>query len=198
MTYRQRMAKKTRDKIIETAIDLFKKKGYANVSIAEIVNTAEVSRGSFYAHYKNKDDLLDSAVIIKENDYLNFYEALRNDSCFADIDYLQKLKSFLYQVNLIIADVTADLVRHYYSYIIQSSKNLLRSDRTYNRIIMELLGDCRKHNLLNNIYTDEQILEMCTLLNRGICMDWAMHDGSFSIESKNYLIDNFISTISVQ
>ncbi|MDD4780564.1 MAG: TetR/AcrR family transcriptional regulator [Tissierellia bacterium] len=198
MTYRQRMAKKTRDKILGTAIDLFKKKGYANVSIAEIVNTAGVSRGSFYAHYKNKDDLLDGAGIIKENDYSIFYEALRNAPCFADIDPLQKLKSFLYQTNsIIVSDSTADMIRHYYSYMIQSSKNLLRSDRTYNRIIMELLGDCRQHHLLNNIYTDEQILEMCTLLNRGICIDWAMNDGSFPIESKNYLIDNFISTISV-
>lgn len=198
MTYRQRMAKKTRDKIVETAIELFKKKGYANVSIAEIVNTAGVSRGSFYAHYKNKDDLLDDAGIIKENDYLVFYEALRNDPSFTDIDPLQKLKSFLYQTNLIIAsDATADLIRHYYSYMIQSSKNLLRSGRTYNRIIMELINDCRQQHLLNNIYTEEHILEMCTLLNRGICIDWAMHDGSFPIESKNYLIDNFISTISV-
>lgn len=47
-----------RNKIIETALQLFEAKGYHGVSINEIVTAAETSKGGFYHHFASKDELL--------------------------------------------------------------------------------------------------------------------------------------------
>lgn len=47
-----------RQRIIETALDLFEKKGYHGVTVDEIVETAGTSKGGFYHNFKAKDALL--------------------------------------------------------------------------------------------------------------------------------------------
>ncbi|HEY3132891.1 MAG TPA: TetR/AcrR family transcriptional regulator [Acidobacteriota bacterium] len=48
----------TRDRILQSAIDLFWEKGYANTGMAELLRRAKVNSGSFYYFFKSKEDLL--------------------------------------------------------------------------------------------------------------------------------------------
>ncbi|WP_054940561.1 TetR/AcrR family transcriptional regulator [Paenibacillus ihuae] len=54
--------------IIDSAITLFAKKGYANTSTSEIAKAAGVSEGAIFKHYGTKDHLLLSVILpfIKE------------------------------------------------------------------------------------------------------------------------------------
>lgn len=47
-----------KERILETALDLFHEKGYHGVTIDEIVEAAQTSKGGFYHNYKSKDALL--------------------------------------------------------------------------------------------------------------------------------------------
>lgn len=47
----------TRDKILEHASRIVRKKGFNNTGIQEILESAGVPKGSFYFHFKSKDDL---------------------------------------------------------------------------------------------------------------------------------------------
>ncbi|WP_431026845.1 TetR/AcrR family transcriptional regulator [Lysinibacillus sp. LZ02] len=47
-----------KQRIIETALDLFQENGYHGVSVDEIVETAGTSKGGFYHNFKAKDALL--------------------------------------------------------------------------------------------------------------------------------------------
>ncbi|WP_158633953.1 TetR/AcrR family transcriptional regulator [Radiobacillus deserti] len=47
-----------KEKIINTAIDLFAKKGFYTTSIQEIAESSDVSKGAFYLHFHSKDELL--------------------------------------------------------------------------------------------------------------------------------------------
>jgi AcrR family transcriptional regulator len=47
-----------RDRIIEVAADLFLKQGYGATGIAQILEAAEVLRGSLYYYFPTKEDLL--------------------------------------------------------------------------------------------------------------------------------------------
>lgn len=51
---------KTKFMIINHAIRLFKEKGYQNVSIKDICDTAKIQRGTFYYHFGSKDAIIDS------------------------------------------------------------------------------------------------------------------------------------------
>ena len=50
-------------KIIETAIQLFAEKGYANTSTAEIAKASGVSEGTIFKRYGTKDNLLLSVIL---------------------------------------------------------------------------------------------------------------------------------------
>jgi AcrR family transcriptional regulator len=51
-----------KQRIISVALDLFLEKGFANTSVEEIVNQAEISKGSFYNYFSSKDKLLEEIV----------------------------------------------------------------------------------------------------------------------------------------
>ncbi len=53
---------RTRAKIIETARVLFNRHGYNKVSIDMIMASASLTRGGFYNHFKNKDELFSEAI----------------------------------------------------------------------------------------------------------------------------------------
>lgn len=47
-----------KEKILNQAIKMFKEKDFGKVSIDEICDECGVTKGSFYHHYKSKNDLL--------------------------------------------------------------------------------------------------------------------------------------------
>lgn len=49
--------KSTRNRIIEKAAELFNKKGYIGTSISDITNALEVTKGSIYGNFKDKNEL---------------------------------------------------------------------------------------------------------------------------------------------
>ena len=50
--------RKTEEKILEAALDLFFKKGYSATSINEITESVGLTKGAFYVHFKSKQALL--------------------------------------------------------------------------------------------------------------------------------------------
>lgn len=47
----------TRDRILDAAENVFNEYGYSNTTLNEIAETAGVTRGAIYWHFKNKEDL---------------------------------------------------------------------------------------------------------------------------------------------
>ena len=54
----QQKSRETKEKIFQAAKRIIQKKGYEELSIKNICEEAGVSNGSFYHHFKTKDDLL--------------------------------------------------------------------------------------------------------------------------------------------
>ena len=53
-----RRQRKTREAIFKAFIDLLSTKSYNNITVAEIIDIADVGRATFYAHFETKDYLL--------------------------------------------------------------------------------------------------------------------------------------------
>jgi TetR/AcrR family acrAB operon transcriptional repressor len=52
------LALETREKLLESALDVMSEKPFDTVSISEIANRVGLSKGAVYWHFKNKSDLL--------------------------------------------------------------------------------------------------------------------------------------------
>ena len=50
--------RRTKQRICDATLELIHKKGYPNVTIADICQAAGVSNGSFFHYFKTKDDVL--------------------------------------------------------------------------------------------------------------------------------------------
>ena len=62
--------KNTKEKILETALELFAAKGYEAVSVSDIAGKLGMTKGALYKHYTNKQDILDSIILrMEEMDY---------------------------------------------------------------------------------------------------------------------------------
>lgn len=53
-----RRQRKTREAIFTAFIDLLSKKDFAQITVGEIINRADVGRATFYSHFETKDFLL--------------------------------------------------------------------------------------------------------------------------------------------
>lgn len=69
LSRQQQKSKATKEKIFQAAKTILKKKGYEELSIKNICEEAGVSNGSFYHHFKTKDDLL--SYYIEEQPSIN-------------------------------------------------------------------------------------------------------------------------------
>ena len=65
----QQKSKETKERIFRAAKHILQKKGYEELSIKNICEEAGVSNGSFYHHFKTKDDLL--SYYIEEQPSIN-------------------------------------------------------------------------------------------------------------------------------
>lgn len=75
-------AEATRLNILEKAFELIYVKGYQTTSIDEIIATTQVTKGAFYYHFKNKDEMGVSIIneLLKPSMTSSFIEPLRSDS----------------------------------------------------------------------------------------------------------------------
>lgn len=76
----------TRDRILETAIRLFQERGVDGVGVDEIMRESGLTHGGFYAHFANKEALVEEACIrafdSKFAELAAFIGALGDDKAF--------------------------------------------------------------------------------------------------------------------
>ena len=109
---------KSREKILDSALELFAAKGFHNTSVSQIATQARISKGLIYNYFDSKDDLLeqiiDGALSLLENlviDGVNHKidpkSQLRNiinstfDSVESDIHFWKLLTSLSFQTEVI-------------------------------------------------------------------------------------------------
>jgi len=80
-----------KEKIENTARELFWKHGFKKVSVEEICRKSQVSRKTFYTYYANKSALVIAIMEQKSNVIFEMYEQINS----RDITFAEKLKELL-------------------------------------------------------------------------------------------------------
>lgn len=102
----ERRRLKTRKLLKQTAVDLILENGYEAVTVQDITDTADLGRGTFYIHFKDKEDIM--WAIVKDQ-----------------IDELQAYFFDIVGIEVIEGDFFLKMWTHLFTYIRENSEILL-------------------------------------------------------------------------
>ena len=177
------MAKKngrnTRGRIISAAWKLFYEQGYEDTTVEDIVFESETSKGSFYHYFEGKDALLGTLAYVFDEKY----EQLR-ETMDPEMDALEKLIYLNHELFAMIdSSVSMDLLARLLStqLLARGEKHLLDRNRTYFKLLRQIIGDGQKAGCLRNDRTANELVKSYALWERALLYDWCLSGGEYSL-----------------
>lgn len=171
--------KKTKGKIVAAAWSLFKKQGYEDTTIDEIIDEADVSRGTFYYYFNGKDDLLSSLSIFFDDKYEEVMQQI--DSKMNSFDKLILLNGRMNKV--IEEELDMELLASLYSAQVttKGDRHLLDESRIYYRILNQIITEGQKRKEIRQDISFKEITRIYALCERAFVYDWCISKGSYSL-----------------
>lgn len=178
LSKQQLKSKETKAKIFRAAKHILQKQGYEQLSIKNICEEAGVSNGSFYHHFKTKDDLL--SYYIEEQPSINpdLLDMPRN-AAEAKAAIIQVYLNYVHYCQ----DLGVEFMSNYYTPKNQSLNPLIRTERPYpivtvhNYLKKAIDADIIKPDLdLEDITTDIRMIVI------GNVFEWCLKSGEADFE----------------
>lgn len=179
LSKQQLKSKETKERIFQAAKTILQKNGYENLSIKNICEEAGVSNGSFYHHFKTKDDLL--SYYIEEQPSIN-PELL-------DIpNNKETAKSAIIEVYLNYAsycqELGVDFVAGYYTPRNQALNPDIRTERPYPIVtVQQYLEKAVAAGAIQLKLSIPEVVTDIRMLVIGNAFEWALRNGN--IDFKN-------------
>jgi AcrR family transcriptional regulator len=179
LSKRKLQARETRKRILESALSLFREKGFDQVSIDEITSAAGVSKGSFYTYFQTKSD-----IIIEEFRLIDGYYQKKESAIMRSPDAASRLIAFTkYQLDYIRKNLgfrTLSILYINQMSAFYDQKILANRERTLVRLVSKIIADGQASG---HIRPGDPI-ELAEWMNRcmrGFFLDWAISNGSLDI-----------------
>ncbi|MCH6265357.1 TetR/AcrR family transcriptional regulator [Neobacillus citreus] len=181
MTSRQLKALETKKAIFESALKLFKEKGYDNVLIEDITSGAGTSKGSFYTYFKSKDEVFIEYYKNIDDLYEKFYLEIKDKLppqekliyvLTEGIKHLEKLGSEVLTIVLLNQLSQKD-----------TAPFVVNEDRTINRIVKEIIEEGQEVNIFSSDMTSNELTFLVLQYYKGIFLDWCLLKGEFNFLS---------------
>jgi AcrR family transcriptional regulator len=127
---------KTKDKIIQGAIELFNSQGERNVSTNHIAAHLGISPGNLYYHYRNKDDIIRSIYKLYEKNLDQMFQPQHPDSVGMDemMYYVDRVFYSMWRFRFLYANLPDILARDNELH----QRYLVAQKRLYQRMITSL------------------------------------------------------------
>ena len=183
---RQMSALDTKKRIYDTANRLFRAKGFQRVSVDTIVETAKVSKGSFYVHFESKDALLVSLI----GDYVNEI----------DLDYKNYILSLdmtsASDILMSLVGKIADVLTHSIGYDHMNTLYRVQLERTinmdaisgYNRDIYKMFNDILQKGVEQDEFITEIPVDILSrhlmIAFRGLTYEWCIRHPDFDLKEQ--------------
>jgi len=169
-----------KERIIETALDLFQLKGYHGVSVDEIVDTAGTSKGGFYHKFKSKD-----ALLYEIHDVFISHVLKETKKAYDQNETpIDKVCAMLYAFTNVF-DVYQRHITVFYdesAYLPPDLKNIIKGKRTeYRMLIEQVIEDGKKSgHFRSEISTTITTMAIIGLVNW--TYKWYRQNGSLTME----------------
>lgn len=178
LSKQQLKSQETKKKIFLAAKDILKKSGYEALSIKNICEEAGVSNGSFYHHFKTKDDLL--SYYIEEQPSID-PEVLGTPADSSDI----KKAIVLVYLNYVkyCRELGVEFMANYYTPKNQSLNPLKRTARSYPIVtVRDYLQQSIDTGVLSPDLSLDEITTDIRMLVIGNVFEWCLKNGETDFE----------------
>lgn len=187
-------SKETKERIFQAAIRILQKSGYENLSIKNICEEAGVSNGSFYHHFKTKDDLLSY--------YIEAQPAVSPDTLELPANK-EDAKAAIVKVYLDYAayckKLGVEFVAGYYNPKNQALNPDIRTERPYPIVtVQHYIEKAVAAGAISLKLTIAEVVNDIRMLVIGNAFEWAMRNGEVDIEANmkrsiSYYLDGVLN-----
>ncbi len=177
MNKRQLCAQKTKRKLISTALELLKEKGFDAINVEDITKKAGVAKGTFYTYFKRKED------IVLDISRVPFGEIAQELQKMSDLKLIDKLTHYFHRFMECVESCGINTCRQWTRDVLDPNNVPENKDGQKWKYDYEMLRDI----LANAVNTGElkkdtpvELLAhvlICELYGMMTC--WCMSDGKF-------------------
>lgn len=172
----------TKNEIFKKAIELFKENGFEGTTVNAICEACNVTKGSFYHHFKSKDEIL-----------LNFYHYSLKDTVNILLNVLdeksdrEKIWTVLeYSIDATI-EMGADLLKALILIDIKNGNKLLNpfsvikieGTEDYSRLLKNVIDKAQKSGEVRNDIGTEELIFTFTSALIGVAVNWSASGGTY-------------------
>ena len=178
LSKQQRKSKETKERIFQAAKRILQKSGYEELSIKNICEEAGVSNGSFYHHFKTKDDLLSYYIEDQPSIDPDRLELPKNKEDAKEtiihvyLNYVKYCK-----------ELGVEFMAGYYTPHNQALNPTIRTERPYPIVtVQHYLEPALEANAIQLNLKIEEITTDIRMIVIGNVFEWAMRNGDADFE----------------
>ena len=178
MSKQQLKSKETKDRIFQAAKNILQKSGYESLSIKNICEEAGVSNGSFYHHFKTKDDLLSYYIEEQPSIAPDLLELPQNTHEAKEAIVGVYLNYVKY-----CRELGVDFIAGYYTPHNQALNPTIRTERPYPIVtVQKYLEKALDANAIQMKLPVDDVVTDIRMLVIGNAFEWAMTKGRAAFE----------------
>lgn len=180
---KKREKEQRRQQIMLAAKKLFASKGFSRTTVEEIANEAELSPGTLYLYFKNKDELF-AALSIKILKYLiNRLKKLSSETGFPPEKRLAELKDVLYDACAFDSWILINTFRLQASDTLKNlTPELVSQIESYTRQIVDIMARIFEGGITAGTFIDRPPDIVAAVL-------WALFSGSVLFDESQRNVD---------
>jgi AcrR family transcriptional regulator len=176
---RERKKDETKRKIIDVALELFHRQGFAATSMEQIADTADVAKGTLYNHFATKEAIVGEYMrrTVRENepDAVKFFQELPDTRSRLYV-FMEKIAEW--------TELNKEIVGIYVSYRMQ---NLFRPQDERERsgfesLLAKIIGHGQASGELRKNISQEKLVKYFEVLHAMTLRNWLVEPEEFPLQ----------------
>ena len=178
LSRQQQKSKETKERIFRAAKRILQKNGYEELSIKNICEEAGVSNGSFYHHFKTKDDLLSYYIEDQPSINPDLLDLPRN----AEEAKIAIIHVYLNYVNY-CRELGVEFISGYYDTKNQALNPASRAERPYPIVTVQTYGEkAMQEGIVRLNVSIEEFTTDIRMIVIGNVFEWCLRGGDADFE----------------
>jgi TetR/AcrR family fatty acid metabolism transcriptional regulator len=177
-TRRELQADSTKKRIYDIAINLMDDRGFADTTIMEICEKAEVSIGTFYNYFSSKEEIFFD-IYKKADDH--FKRSVARSLEKSSAGYIGRIVLFFRHYARYNEKQGFNRINQLYN---TKNKFFIVKGRYMQELLKSIVSSGKSSGEISGAMEAEEITDFLFIASRGIVYDWCVNEASYDLEGR--------------